>query len=158
MGYHLLRIFNKVNWLTYTLIEIIISSMERSKDHLYSISELSESFSISTRTIRFYESKQLLKPRRIGGNRVYNYSEKARLALILRAKRLGFSLTDIREYIDLYDADPDQKEQIKLLLNKVDKRIKHLKQQQQDLVSAIQELEDIERQCADRLNQIDADY
>lgn len=129
--------------------------MEKNTDHLYSISELSDAFSISARTIRFYETKQLLKPRRIGGNRVYSYSEKIRLALILRAKRLGFSLTDIREYIELYDADPNQKEQIQLLLVKVENRMEDLRQQQEDLFIAIRELEDIEGQCTDRLNQID---
>ena len=131
--------------------------MEKSVDHLYSISELSDVFSISARTIRFYETKLLLKPRRIGGNRVYSYSDKIRLALILRAKRLGFSLTDIREYIELYDADPDHKEQIQLLLTKVEKRMDDLKQQQEDLMIAIRELEDIESQCVDQLKRIDGD-
>lgn len=129
--------------------------MEMKSDHLYSISELSEAFSISARTIRFYETKELLHPRRVGGNRAYSYSDKIRLALILRAKRLGFSLTDIREYIELYDADPDQKEQIQLLLAKVEKRMDDLKQQQEDLIVAIRELEDIEAQCLDQLNRID---
>ena len=129
--------------------------MEKSVDHLYSISELSDVFSISARTIRFYETKQLLKPRRIGGNRVYSYSDKIRLALILRAKRLGFSLIDIREYIELYDADTDHKEQIQLLQAKVEKRMDDLKQQQEDLFVAIRELEDIEAQCVDQLIRID---
>ena len=133
----------------------MILSMEKSVDHLYSISELSDVFSISARTIRFYETKHLLKPRRIGGNRVYSYSDKIRLALILRAKRLGFSLTDIREYIELYDADPDHKEQIQLLLTKVEKRMEDLKQQQEDLMIAIRELEDIESQCVAQLKHID---
>ena len=129
--------------------------MEKSVEHLYSISELSEVFSISARTIRFYETKQLLNPRRIGGNRAYSYSDKIRLALILRAKRLGFSLIDIREYLELYDADPDHKEQIQLLQSKVEKRMDDLRQQQEDLVTAIRELEDIEAQCVDQLNRID---
>ena len=129
--------------------------MEKSVEHLYSISELSEVFSISARTIRFYETKQLLNPRRIGGNRAYSYSDKIRLALILRAKRLGFSLIDIREYLELYDADPDHKEQIQLLQSKVEKRMDDLRQQQEDLVIAIRELEDIEAQCVDQLNRID---
>jgi len=129
--------------------------MEKSIDHLYSISELSDLFSISARTIRFYETKQLLTPRRIGGNRAYSYSDKIRLALILRAKRLGFSLVDIREYIELYDADPDHKEQIQLLLSKVESRMDDLKQQQEDLMIAIRELEDIESQCVEQLKRID---
>lgn len=129
--------------------------MEKSTEHLYSISELSDAFSISARTIRFYETKELLNPRRIGGNRAYSYSDRVRLALILRAKRLGFSLTDIREYIELYDADPDHKEQIQLLLGKVKRRMEDLKQQQEDLLIAIRELEDIESQCIDQLSSID---
>jgi len=129
--------------------------MEKIVEQLYSISELSEAFGISARTIRFYETKQLLSPRRIGGNRVYSYSDKIRLALILRAKRLGFSLTDIREYIELYDADPNHKEQIQLLLAKVERRIDELKQQQEDLVTTLHELEEIETQCLNHLSHMD---
>ena len=74
-------------------------------DKLYSITELAEEFDITPRAIRFYETKCLLSPQRAGATRVYNYRDRARLMLVLRGKRLGFSLEDIKEYIDLYDAE-----------------------------------------------------
>lgn len=129
--------------------------MEKKIDQLYTISELAEAFGISTRTIRFYETKALLNPGRVGGNRVYSYRDRARLGLVLRAKCLGFSLTDIRDYIELYEADPDHKEQLQLLLSKVRHRMQELQQQQEDLLTTLGELEDIQTQCVDHLIRID---
>ena len=69
---------------------------------LWTISELADELNVTTRTIRFYEDKDLLRPQRLGANRVFNYQDRARLHLILRGKRLGFSLEEIREFIELY--------------------------------------------------------
>jgi DNA-binding transcriptional MerR regulator len=74
---------------------------------------------------------------------------------VLRAKRLGFSLTDIHDYIELYEADPDHKEQLQLLLSKVRHRMQDLQQQQEDLVTTLGELEDIQTLCVDHLIRID---
>jgi len=93
------------------------------KNELCGIGELAEELGISQRAVRFYETKGLLKPRRVGANRVYDRRDRARLMLILRGKRLGFSLHEIAEYLDLYDEDPKQLVQVRHLLNKVDQAI-----------------------------------
>lgn len=116
-------------------------------DKLLTVTELAEAFNVTPRTIRFYETKGLLSPQRVGSTRVYTYRDRARLKLILRAKRLGFSLTDIREYLNLYNVDPEQIEQQQLLLTKISRRIEELEQQQEDLVATLDELRDIEQQA-----------
>jgi len=78
---------------------------------LYSIGDLASEFAISPRAIRFYEDQGLLAPRRIGGNRIYAARDRARLQLVLRGKRLGFALADIKEMLDLYDVDSQHLEQ-----------------------------------------------
>lgn len=115
-------------------------------ENLLTVTELAEAFNVTPRTIRFYETKGLISPQRVGSTRVYTYRDRARLKLILRAKRLGFSLTDIREYLDLYNVDPEQIEQQQLLLSKVSRRIEELEQQQEDLVVSLDELRDIQQQ------------
>lgn len=125
--------------------------MERTPSDFYTVTELAEELGITPRTIRFYEAKGLLKPRRAGTTRVYTHRERARMLLILRGKRLGFSLADIREYLDLYDADPSQVRQLQLLTQKVDRRIAELEQQREDLEAALQELREIRRECASNI-------
>lgn len=120
-------------------------------DKLLTVTELAEEFNVTARTIRFYETKELLSPQRVGSTRVYTYRDRARLKLILRAKRLGFSLTDIREYLNLYNVDPEQLEQQQLLLTKISRRIEELEQQQEDLVTTLEELRDIEQQALSNL-------
>ncbi len=120
-------------------------------EKLLTVTELAEEFDITPRTIRFYETKELLSPQRVGSTRVYSYRDRARLKLILRAKRLGFSLTDIREYLSLYGVDPEQVEQQQLLLDKIGRRIEELEQQQEDLVATLHELRDIEQQALSNL-------
>ncbi len=122
-------------------------------EKLLTVTELAEEFNITPRAIRFYETKGLLDPQRVGSTRVYNYRDRARLRLILRAKRLGFSLVDIREYLELYHTDPEQLEQQELLLKKVDRRIAELKQQQEDLLVSLEELREIRRQAVANLKQ-----
>ena len=89
--------------------------MQRSKSRLYSASELATEFKTTPRALRFYETKQLLNPRRAGRRRIYDYRDRARLMLILRGKRLGFSLADIREYLELYEIDTSRIGQLKRL-------------------------------------------
>jgi len=118
---------------------------------LLTVTELAAEFDITPRAIRFYETKELLTPQRVGSTRVYSYRDRARLRLILRAKRLGFSLTDINEYLDLYDMDPEQVEQQQLLAGKIERRVKELEQQREDLETTLLELRDIQKQIADNL-------
>jgi DNA-binding transcriptional MerR regulator len=103
--------------------------MPNPNPEMLTVTELARETGITARAIRFYESKGLLKPKRAGTTRVYTHRERGRLQLILRGKRLGFTLTDIGEYLDLYDADPTQQDQIALLLEKVNVRIQELEAQ-----------------------------
>ena len=114
---------------------------------MLTITELARESGVTARAIRFYESKGLLTPRRAGTTRIYTYRERGRLQLILRGKRLGFSLTDIGEYLDLYDADPTQHDQILLLLDKVNTRIEELESQKADLNDTLKELAGVREQA-----------
>lgn len=122
-------------------------------DETYTITELAEEFGITTRAIRFYEDKGLLSPRRNGLNRVYRRRDRARLMLVLRGKRLGFSLADIREMLDLYNVGDGQREQLRLMLVKVRQRLSALRRQREDIDEAIAELQDGERQIETYLKQ-----
>ena len=122
-------------------------------DKLYSITELADEFDITPRAIRFYETKTLLAPQRAGATRVYNYRDRARLMLVLRGKRLGFSLEDIKEYIDLYDAERSGTEQLAHLMLVGRRRISELEQQLDDVQTTLGELRKIEREAADALTQ-----
>lgn len=113
-------------------------------EKLYTITELARELGITPRAIRFYEDKGLILPARAGTTRVYAARDRARLILILRSKRLGFSLRDIKEWLDLYDADPDQIEQTRLLVGKARRRIAELERQRADLETTLAELRDIE--------------
>lgn len=115
-------------------------------DKLFTVNELAEELGITPRTLRFYEDKGLLAPQRVGTNRVYTRRERARLLLILRGKRLGFSLADIKEYLDLYNVDQEHVEQQRRLLVKVRTRMADLARQREDLDAAMAELVQIERQ------------
>ncbi|RLA32118.1 MAG: MerR family transcriptional regulator [Gammaproteobacteria bacterium] len=119
--------------------------MTTDRDTLYTVTELAERLGVTARAIRFYETKGLLSPRRAGSTRVYTYRDRARLQLILRSKKLGFSLADILEYLDLYDPTSAQAEQQQLLLRKVRERIEGLLQQQEALESTLAELHEIEQ-------------
>ena len=114
---------------------------------MLTITELAREAGITARAIRFYESKGLLTPRRAGTTRIYTHRERGRLQLILRGKRLGFSLTDIGEYLDLYVADPTQHDQIVLLLDKVNNRIGELESQKADIDDTLKELSSVRAQA-----------
>ena len=120
---------------------------------LFAIADLAREFGISTRAIRFYEAKGLLMPERVGSTRVFRRRDRARLILILRGKRLGFSLRDISEYLSLYDADRTQRTQVSKLVDMVDHRMEMLEQQLHDLETTIGELREIRKLAAERLAQ-----
>ena len=119
---------------------------------LFAIADLAREFGISTRAIRFYEAKGLLNPERVGGARIFRRRDRARLMLILRGKRLGFSLRDISDYLSLYDAH-SQTAQVALLVDKVDGRLKLLEEQMEDLQTTIAELREIRQLARERLAQ-----
>lgn len=125
---------------------------EQENRDLFAIADLAGEFGISTRAIRFYEAKGLLRPERVGGTRVFRRRDRARLILILRGKRLGFSLRDISDYLSLYDAH-SQTAQVNLLIHKVDERLALLEAQLGDLQTTIAELREIRKLADDRLAQ-----
>ena len=109
----------------------------------YSVTELAEDLGITPRTLRFYEDKNLLNPRRAGNTRVYTHRDRGRMILILRGKRLGFSLSEIREWLDLYESGPGQVGQMRKLVDKAGERLAALEQQRKDIDATIAELKDI---------------
>ena len=116
-------------------------------DRLYTVTQLSADLGVTPRAVRFYEAKGLLAPRRAGNTRVYTHRDRARMILILRGKRLGFSLREIKEYLELYDVDRTQQEQLRMLVNAVRSRIARLEDQQAALADTLAELREIESQA-----------
>lgn len=117
----------------------------------YSISELAQEFAVTPRAIRFYEDHDLIRPERFGQNRIYSASDRTRLAWILRAKRIGLSLADIGELLDMYDLGDNRVTQRKATLIKCRERLDVLERQRQDLDSTIAELDDFCRRIEDLL-------
>lgn len=113
----------------------------------YSISELSKEFDITTRSIRFYEDQGLLLPSRKGQTRIYNQRDRVRLKLILRGKRLGFSLAETGRLFELYDADKSSAKQLTSIMDLIAKKKSDLKQQLDDINAVLIELNDLEDNC-----------
>jgi DNA-binding transcriptional MerR regulator len=113
---------------------------DHSERQSYSITDLSEEFGVTARALRFYEDEGLISPERQGLARIYSRRDRARLAWILRGKRVGFSLTEIREMIDLYDADEAHEAQRRVTVDKCKARIDLLTRQKDDIDAAIAEL------------------
>jgi DNA-binding transcriptional MerR regulator len=113
---------------------------------LYTVTELAHELGMTARAIRFYEDKGLIAPQRAGTTRVFSARDRARMILILRGKRLGFSLSTIKEYLDLYETDVTQHAQLRLLLSAVARRRDQLLAQRQAIDDALSELADITAQ------------
>ncbi len=126
-------------------------TLQPEPERTWSISDLAEEFQVTPRTIRFYEDQGLLAPHREGLTRVYNHRDRARLRLICRGKRLGFSLAEIKDFLDLYDMDDRQIEQMKFALKRARDRKASLERQLEDVRQALVELADLDRQIADHL-------
>lgn len=120
---------------------------------VYSITDLAQELDLTTRTIRFYEARGLLRPARRGQQRVYSRADKTRLKLVLRGKRLGWPLDDIREMIELYDTPDGERKQLEVMLTKIAQSRATLLQQREDIELALSEFDDIETRCREQLTQ-----
>ena len=109
----------------------------------YTIGELANEFDVTSRALRLYEESELLSPKREGTKRIYFERDRVRLRLILRAKRLGWSLAEVKEIFDLYDSSHGEEAQLVLLLEKLEERRKFLMMQQQDIENSLEDLENI---------------
>ncbi len=120
-------------------------------DVTYSISELSKEFDITTRSIRFYEDQGLLTPLRQGQTRIYSKRDRVRLKLILRGKRLGFSLSETGQLFELYDADKSSVTQLTIMLKLIEQKKTELHQQMDDIKVVLMELVTVEKRCRETL-------
>lgn len=114
-------------------------------ERTYTISQLAEAFGLTARTIRFYEDEGLLTPRRQGQQRVYGHADWVRLTLIMRGKRLGFSIAGIKSFLDLYNADEAHVEQMRYLLKSARDRRATLEQQLRDVQQTLIDLREMEK-------------
>ncbi len=114
---------------------------QQERNRTYSITELCKEFDVTPRTLRFYEQKELLSPARRGWTRLFSYRDRARLKLILRGKKVGFSLEEIKEMLDLYSLRDGQFTQLKVASTKMRERLSALKVQRIELDEAIADLE-----------------
>ncbi len=120
----------------------------------YSISDLAGEFGVTTRAIRFYEEKGLLRPSRNGQRRIYDGADRARLKLILRGKRIGLTLDESREIIEMYEPGQDNEEQLSLLLGKVTERRTLLQAQLADIHNMLEALDDVQNRVEQALQDI----
>ena len=119
----------------------------------YTITDLAREFGLTTRAIRFYEDQGLLSPQRAGRSRIYGNRDRVRLKLTLRGKRLGLSLSAIRELIDMYDAASGDRAQLERFIEVLEKRRASLEQQREDIEAVLEEITSFERQCRELLGQ-----
>ncbi len=132
------------------------SNRDQKESRLFSISDLAKEFDLTTRAIRFYESEGLINPVRAGRQRIYNLRDHTRLKLVIRGKRLGFSLTEIRDMFELYDSEPGEAAQLRLILDRVQVRKSILEQQLEDITITMHEISDFENQCKRRLHEMES--
>ena len=127
---------------------------EGSADHTWSIAELSEEFGVTHRAIRFYEDRGLINPQRRGTQRIFHARDRVRLELVLRGKRLGFGLEEIRRIIDMYDSAPGESGQLRYLLDQITVRRAELEQRRRDIEVTLAELDSVERRCQETLRML----
>ena len=130
------------------------AAIENDAGDTFSITELAQEFDVTTRTIRFYEDQGLLAPARRGQSRIYAQRDRTRLKLILRGKRLGFSLAEVAEIIELYDNQPGETGQLEFFLSKIADRRILLEQQREDIAITLEELKIVEARCHERLAEL----
>ena len=120
----------------------------------FTIADLADEFALTTRAIRFYEDQGLLSPERRGTRRIYTQRERVRLKLVLRGKRLGMSLAEIADILDLYQADNSERSQLEKFLEVLGSRRNLLEQQREDIDVVLEEISTIEKDCRRRLKNV----
>ena len=130
-----------------------ISQKSEASD-FYTITDLTREFEISTRTVRFYEDEGLINPVRRGRTRLFRPSDRRLLMFILRGKRLGFSIAEIRDILKMYKEPPGEEGQLQLLMQKVNEKKVELLQKRKDIDEIVNEFDQIEEQCLERLAEI----
>ena len=130
------------------------TSDSTSESRTYAIGQLASEFEVTSRALRLYEEEGLLKPRRAGTRRIYSERDRVRLRLVLRGKRLGWSLAEIKELFDLYDSSHGEEAQLELMLAKLEQRREILVTQKRDIENALDDLERIVGNAQNALNQI----
>ena len=128
--------------------------MKKVTQNTFSIGDLAKEFDITTRSIRFYEDQNLIAPTRKGQTRIYNQRDRVRLKLILRGKRLGFSLAETGRLFELYDADKSSATQLETIMNLIAQKKSDLNQQLEDIQAVLIELNDLEDNCIKTLASI----
>jgi DNA-binding transcriptional MerR regulator len=124
-------------------------------ERTWTVGELADELGITTRTLRFYEAEGLVTPARSGSARIYDHRDRARIRLILRGKRFGMSLAEIREIVDMYDgAASSERRQLETLLARLDEITSDLTARQRDLKRTMVEVGEVAQQCRDRLAQL----
>jgi len=125
------------------------------KERTWTVGELADELGVTTRTLRFYESEGLISPGRTGAHRVYDHRDRARMTLILRGKRFGMSLAEIREIVEMYDgAATSERRQLELLLDRFDEITDDLKARQKDLARTLAEVREAADRCRERLAEL----
>lgn len=120
----------------------------------YTITQLTQEFDITTRTLRFYEAQGLVSPNRRGRQRLYTPGDRTRIKLILRGKRLGFSLNEIKEMIEMYGSAPGEAGQLRLLLDRIAARREELLEKQRDIELTLLELDEVEAGAHARMSEL----
>lgn len=131
-----------------------MNAAKKNKFHTYTISDLAKEFDVTPRAIRFYEDQGLVSPSRKGSRRIYKERDRIRLKLILRGKRLGFSLAEVKESFELYDSDLGEVGQLSYLLDKIAQRRAILEQQQKDIKIVLAEMSDVEERAKKALGKL----
>ena len=129
--------------------------MTKAKQMRYSIGDLAKEFDITTRSIRFYEDQGLIYPSRKGQTRIYNQRDRVRLKLILRGKRLGFSLAETGRLFELYDADKSSATQLNTMMGLIAQKKEDLNQQLEDIQAVLMELNGLENNCLETMAAIE---
>ncbi|QHG70423.1 MerR family DNA-binding transcriptional regulator [Ensifer adhaerens] len=123
-------------------------------DKYYSITELTREFGISTRTLRFYEDEGLIHPERRGRTRLFRPADRRLIQEILRGRRIGFTIAEIREIIQVYKDPPGELGQLQLLMSRVEEKREELRQKRKDIDDTLAELDNVEEACLTRLAEI----